>query len=354
MKKRKLNKLALLFAISPLTLGGIASCSATKPDQDQVVKFGTIKIKEGITNGSVVTSLTGETEIGKEVKIFAIPNEGYEVDKYFLNDEVLSGDSFITVEGDNVVFVTFKEKVSETEYGSVQILKDGVTNGKVEAFLEDGTKLDTDNRIQAVGTKVILKFEGLNECYEIKEVKLNDTPLTVTEGKCEFNVIKGKNFISATFGLIHEGQGLIKLGKEVNNATCTISNLGEYVDVDKDVTVTVSPETNYTVKSVTVNGEEVLESETENTFVFKAKEGLNTIEITVTSVAEGISIVVPEDWIKDDRVTATRYYVQVGTSFKLDVKFEPEGAYDDLVWSLAYDTDAQYIEVKKDGTINVF
>ena len=352
MKKRKSKRLAFLLILSPLTLGGISSCQT---QQTIVVteKSSEIKVKEGISNGKVTTSLTGTIEVGTEIEIIAIPNEGYEVDKYYLNDQILTGNTFKTVEGDNVVSATFKASPIKVEYGSVQIISDKVKDGTVVATLEDGTLIDGTNRRLEVGTKVLLKFEGLNECYEIKEAKLNETTLEIKDGKCEFSVIKGKNFISADFGLINPGKGLIRLDGEVSNAKVEISNLNNYVDVNCDVTIKITPEANYTVKTVSVNGKEIKESETENTFIFKASEGLNTVSVVVTSVATSISIIIPEDWVLDDRVTQERYYAQVGDVFKLDAKFEPEGAFDNLIWSLAYDSDAEYIEVKDDGSIKV-
>lgn len=354
MKKRKTKKLAFLFLLSPLTLGGLASCGTTTPEPKPIeVKSSNVKVKEGITNGTVSATLTGTLNVGSEVTIIAIPNEGYEVDKYYLNDKVLEGSTFNTVEGDNIVSATFKASPQKEEFGSVQIITDSIINGSVEAKLEDGTLIEESNRRQPVGTKIILSFTPLNECYEIKEVKLNETTLELKEGACEFLVVKGKNFISATFGLSQPGKGLIKLEKEVSNAEVNISNLGEYVAVNTDVTIKVTPALNYTVKTVKVNGKVLTESETENTFVFKVAEGLNSIEIEIVSIANGISIVIPEDWFFDDQYSSKRYYVTVGDQFKLDVKFEPEGAYDDLIWSLSYDDDAKFVEVKEDGTIKV-
>lgn len=353
MKKSRVKKLAFLLILSPLTLGGIVGCESNPGPAPVEQKVSVIKVKDDITNGKVLTSLTGTTAVNTEVTIIAIPDEGYEVDQYFLNDKALDSDTFMTIEGDNVVAATFKKIPEVTKFGSVEVITEDVTNGTVVATLEDGTEITTDNRRQPVGTKVVLRFTPVNECYEIKEVKLNDTALELKDGACEFTVIEGKNFISATFGLSHPGEGLIRLVGEVLNATYTISNLDEYVAVDSDVTVTVTPETNFTVKSVTVNGVVVGESETPNTFVFKALEGLNEVEISVVSIATGISIVVPEGWFENENTYNTTYYVEVGQEFKLDVKFEPEGSYDDLVWSLGYDFEKEYIELSEDGTIKI-
>ena len=324
--------------------------SITLKDKVAAVETAIIRIKDGISHGSVTLSRLGEVKIGESVTIIATPDSGYEVDKYYLDDSELSSNTFVVSKKEHVVNVTFKEQTPETVYGSVVVDTSKVTNGNVVAKLEDGTEISEENRRQPVGTTILLDLTPKDECYEIKEIKLNDEVLTPSDGKYSFNVKEGKNFISASFGLIHPGQGLVKFAQEVEYADVTIDKVNEYYEVGEVVTIQVTPKANYSVKEVTVNKTLVSETDVENVFTFKVQEGLNLIEINVTSTAEGVKFVVPEDWLIADDLYNDAYYIVKGESYQLETTFTPEGSFDDLVFEVA-DFDKPYIEVSETGLL---
>ena len=324
--------------------------SITLNDKVAAVETAILRIKDGISHGSVTLSRLGEVKIGESVTIIATPDSGYEVDKYYLDDSELSSNTFVVSKKEHVVNVTFKEQIPETVYGSVVVDTSKVTNGNVVAKLEDGTEISEENRRQPVGTTILLDLTPQDECYEIKEIKLNDEVLTPSDGKYSFTVKEGKNFISASFGLIHPGQGLVKFVQEVEYADVTIDKVNGYYEVGEVVTIRVTPKANYSVKEVTVNKTLVSETDVENVFTFEVQEGLNLIEINVTSTAEGVKFVIPEDWLIADDLYNDAYYIVKGESYQLETTFTPEGSFDDLVFEVS-DYDKPYIEVSETGLL---
>lgn len=324
--------------------------SITLKDKVAAVETAILRIKDGISHGSVTLSRLGEVKIGESVTIIATPDSGYEVDKYYLDDSELSSNTFVVSKKEHVVNVTFKEQTPETVYGSVVVDTSKVTNGNVVAKLEDGTEISEENRRQPVGTTILLDLTPQDECYEIKEIKLNDEVLTPSDGKYSFTVKEGKNFISASFGLIHPGQGLVKFVQEVEYADVTIDKVNGYYEVGEVVTIRVTPKTNYSVKEVTVNKTLVSETDVENVFTFEVQEGLNLIEVNVTSTAEGVKFVIPEDWLIADDLYNDAYYIVKGESYQLETTFTPEGSFDDLVFEVS-DYDKPYIEVSETGLL---
>lgn len=368
--KRKKQSAFLVFCVSAAALSfSLASCepgtsssttpssstssSTTSPSTSSstspAVELYEVTVEKP-THGTVTLSKTGKLKAGEKVEILAIPDAGYEVDTYYFNDKALEGNTFTVVAGENVVSVTFKELPPVQEYGTVRVLDDEVTGGTIEAFLEDGTKIGADNERLPVGTKVRLSFSPLNECYEIKEVFLNGEAMALSE-KVEFEVVKGKNFLSGTFALSHPGQGLIRLAKEVEHAKVTIQSLDTYVAVGTSVKITVEPDANYIVRAVSLNGT-ALEG-VDGAYSFAVVEGLNTIAIEVVSAAESLEIVVPEGMMEDTDYTYNKRYIAVvGRSYQLEARFLPEGSYDEVLWKVR-DFDTDYLKIDEKGVLTV-
>lgn len=325
--------------------------SVTLKDKPTHGELTTVTIKEGITNGTVTLSKEGYVEVGSTVEIIAIPDEGYAVEKYFLNGTELDGNSFAVVKGTNEVNVTFVELPATTLYGSVRVLADEISHGDIVAKLEDGTVLTEENRRQPVGTKVLLELTAENECYEINEVKLNDTVLTATDGAYSFTVVEGKNFISADFELSHPGEGLVRLVAP-EHAKVVVDRIDDYFKVGEQVTVTLTPDANYTIKSVSVNEVAIEESETDNVYTFEVKEGLNTITVDVASEATGVAFVMDEDWLMATDLMYEAYYVIEGKEYQLETTFTPEGSYDELTFKVN-DAENEYLEISDTGLLKV-
>lgn len=330
-----------------------AKITVTLKEKGEEFTLASVTVSDNIANGTVTLSKLGKVKVGDTIEIIAIANEGFKVDKYYLNDKELTGNSFVVVEGENVINVTFVALPPETIYGSVRVLTDEVINGNVEATLEDGTKISEDNRRQPVGTKIILNVNPKDECYGIESLKLNDQELVAGEdGKFSFEVIEGKNFISAEFSLINPGKGLVRLADEVEHAEVNIDKIDQYYNVGETVTITINPDENYSVKEVSVNGEKLTKNEDTNTFTFEIKEGLNTISIFVASTATGIEFVPDENWLVATDLSQDAYYVIEGNSYQLETSFTPEGSFDELIFEVGAGNE-NYIEVDETGKLTV-
>ncbi len=366
MKRKKLPILLLCGISMSIVSFGLSSCQPGASSTPNVSSTSSPTTPPGTTtppteklyevtvepaeHGSVTLSKTGKLKVGTQVEILAIPDSGYEVDTYYFNDKALSGNTFTVIEGENVVSVTFKALPPVQEYGTVRILDSEVTGGTITASLTDGTPIDSENERLPVGTKIRLSFQPQDECHEIKEVLLNGESLPLSE-TVEFSVVKGKNFISGTFVLSHPGQGLIRLASEVEHAKVEIASLDTYVAVGTSLTISVLPDANYVVRSVTLNGT-TLEVK-EGLYSFEALEGLNTIAISVVSAAESLEIAIPEGMIEDKEYTYNKRYIAVvGQSYQMEARFVPEGSYDEVLWSVGtFDTD--YLSIDENGVLTI-
>ena len=156
------------------------------------VETGTVVIDEEIANGVVsADKLTGN--VGDIVTLTVTPNDGYELESLKANNEVLTVTdnqaTFTLVKGENFVTATFKETVVEpsVETGTV-VIDEEIANGVVSA----------DKLTGNVGDIVTLTVTP-NDGYELETLKANNEVLTVTDNKATFTLVKGENFVTATF-----------------------------------------------------------------------------------------------------------------------------------------------------------
>lgn len=359
MKEVKMKNFKKAFVISTLLFfpmaGTLTSC---KNNVSEEIRYGTVSVAEGISGGSVSATRLGNVALETEVTILASPDEGYEVDSYFLNDAKLDSNTFKVKEGANVIKVTFKEVAPLTEYGTVEVISSKVNNGTITASLEDGTEIDKTNKRLKVGTKVIVKATPVNKAYQVTSVKLNDKTEVAkgSDGSYSFLVTEGKNFLGADFDLIHPGKGLIDLDESYKNGTVSIKNgetevkNGDTVDKDTELSIVATANDKYIVRYVKVNGKELTKEEGKDGYTFTVAEGLVSIEVSFVFKATSLSIKIPETWIKQESRWGDYYLVEQGETYDLDATLAPEGSYAELVWKKGdYDKD---IEIK-DGKLTV-
>ena len=154
------------------------------------VETGSVVIDEEIANGVVsADKLTGN--VGDIVTLTVTPNEGYELESLKANNEVLAVTdnqaTFTLVKGENFVTATFKEMLSPVETGTV-VIDEEIANGVVSA----------DKLTGNVGDIVTLTVTP-NDGYELESLKANNEVLTVTDNQATFTLVKGENFVTATF-----------------------------------------------------------------------------------------------------------------------------------------------------------
>lgn len=150
MRKTKsilISSFLLFSSIVSLTVSGCESNNV------ETIKYGAVTVASDIKNGSVSASKLGNVKIDTVVTIIASPNEGYEVDSYFLNDTKLDSNTFKVKEGSNVIKVTFVESTPISKYGTVEVISANVTNGTITAKLKDGTPINKDNKRLPIDTE---------------------------------------------------------------------------------------------------------------------------------------------------------------------------------------------------------
>lgn len=357
MRKTKsilISSFLLFSSIVSLTVSGCESNNV------ETIKYGAVTVASDIKNGSVSASKLGNVKIDTVVTIIASPNEGYEVDSYFLNDTKLDSNTFKVKEGSNVIKVTFVESTPISKYGTVEVISANVTNGTITAKLKDGTPINKDNKRLPIDTEVVVEATPVNKAYQIESIKLNDntTINKDSEGNFTFKVIEGKNFLSATFSLINPNKGLIDLDETFTNGTVVIKNgetivqNGSYVDENTTLTITATANDKYITRYVKVNDTEIAKDENSDTnYSFSVKEGLVSIEVSFVFKATAIAINIPESWIENQTRWGTNYYVEEGETYDLSATLEPEGSFAELVWEKG--SNDKDIEVTSDGKVTI-
>ena len=152
---------------------------------------GTVVLPTEVANGTVsADKLSGYKN--DQITLTLTPNENYEVDYVKVNNgenlTVVDNKAIFTLaSGVNTVSVAFKEVLPPVEIGTVTI-DETMTNGEVSADKLTGNVGDTI-------TLTVTPDEG----YELETLKANNEVLTVSDNEATFTLIKGENFVTATF-----------------------------------------------------------------------------------------------------------------------------------------------------------
>lgn len=146
---------------------------------------------EPTLNGTVTASSLSN-KYGSTIELYILPNEGYEIDKIYVNNQEIKNKSFV-LKGNSKVLVTFKESYS---YEITNGLNQKYT-GKDLIFIIDGNytlfskilindlELDSKNYLVKEGSTIItLKKEYLdtldNGTYSLKVLYSNDKVVSAT------------------------------------------------------------------------------------------------------------------------------------------------------------------------------
>ena len=152
--------------------------------------IGTVVLPSDLENGTVSASkLSGYRN--DQVELTVTPDENYELDYLRVDnvDLVVTDNqaAFTLKEGNNVVTASFKEILPPVETGTV-VIDEEIANGVVSA----------DKLTGNVGDIVTLTVTP-NDGYELESLKANNEVLTVTDNQATFTLVKGENFVTATF-----------------------------------------------------------------------------------------------------------------------------------------------------------
>ena len=91
MRKNKKHFISSFLLFSSIVSLSISGCESNNVE---TIKYGAVTVANDIENGSVSASKLGNVKIDTIVTIIASPNEGYEIDSYYLNDTKLDSNTF--------------------------------------------------------------------------------------------------------------------------------------------------------------------------------------------------------------------------------------------------------------------
>lgn len=246
---------------------------------------GTVVLKDGETE----VASGSRVEKGKVLTIEATPAENYELRSITVNEVALESleNPTVTVTAATNINVVFAEKTAQIkaddgqEEGGSYIVVDPESGEEFEKA-EGYYTLDYGTEAKVVATA--------NEGYRLDAISINDgqneTPLdlenpvfTVAADNYEISVAYVQQFsVNFTAG---EG-GSIK----VETADGEVAD-GDVLDAATEVTVTVTPEENFIVKTFTVNGE-TAELTEEGTYTFSI-EANTTIAVEFSEDKSGVA-----------------------------------------------------------------
>ena len=151
---------------------------------------GTVVLPSDLENGTVSASkLSGYRN--DQVELTVTPDKNYELDYLRVDnvDLVVTENqaAFTLKEGNNVITASFKEILPPVETGTV-VIDEEIANGVVNA----------DKLTGNVGDIVTLTVTP-NDGYELESLKANNEVLTVNDNQATFTLVKGENFVTATF-----------------------------------------------------------------------------------------------------------------------------------------------------------
>lgn len=186
MKKKNLFLLNSILLLGGISVSTLASCGdVTTKEERFTIKaivndesLGEIVVSKN--EGVVGEKITFEVNIKNNSTLTYLEINGKSVE--------LTIREFSPLKGPNTIKATFKSNDVPIviKKGTVEIAT--LTNGKITA-----NKLEGE-----VGEEIILTVTP-NKEYEIETVKANDKVLTGKDGTYKFNLIEGKNVVTATF-----------------------------------------------------------------------------------------------------------------------------------------------------------
>ncbi len=164
------------------------SDTSKKTDSTSVKKTGTVTLTFDSSKGTV-TADKESGDVGDTITLTVTANDGYTVKGVKANDVVLTGPtySFVLVEGENTVEVTFEE--AETPVVEYNIVAPTSTDFEITELTK--TKATKD---EVISFKVVVK----NDSKEIEKVTANLVELEAVEGVYSFTMPEKEVILSVT------------------------------------------------------------------------------------------------------------------------------------------------------------
>ena len=235
-----------------------------------VDKFN-VKIEHDNTQGSVLCDVL-EGEIGKvdKVNLTITPNEGFEIEQVTHNNSVLAVNenkaSFVPVKGENLIKVTFKASIVETDFNVVAEYDNA--QGNVTIDNPNGT-LETIDKVNVA----VLSNEG----FEIESITVNGETQEVTTS-FSFAPIEGENLIKVTFKVV-QTETKFNVGVEFDpeQGEVTVDINEGIVEETEKITVTIKAKEGFVINNISINDEPI--DKISETVAFKPIGGENKVKV---------------------------------------------------------------------------
>lgn len=271
-----------------VTDNGDGTYTFTMPEYPVTVSASFIKKTHDVTitkDGDGTVSISPETPVtvGETVAVAATPDENWELSTLTMNGTDITSTKSFTMPNEAVsihaVFV--KKKFAVT----VDVTEEHSENGAVVCEV-NGTDVEW-------GTEVNFTVEP-NQYYDVDTVTVNGMTVTPGEdGKYKFDAAAQENKISATFKkqqfklkdntpAVDTSKGTVAIIKDAANVNDT------KLDWGTRVTVTVTPEENWEIDTVKINGKDI--SEFENDVLH---ETMRTFSLMSVSSAKTYTVLIP-------------------------------------------------------------
>ena len=254
-------------------------------EKQPVVEEYTVTVTCDATKGSA--TLTPVAENNKYAKNTSVTlavsaKEDYEVSEVKVNGSAVTlteGKYIFTVQGNTEIVVSFDEKQPVVEEYTVTVTCDATKGSATLTPVAENNKY-------AKNTSVTLEVSA-KENYEVSEVKVNGSAVTLTEGKYTFTV-QGNTEIVVSFNekqpVVEEYTVTVTCDATKGSATLTpVAENNKYAK-NTSVTLAVSAKENYEVSEVKVNGGAVTLTEGKYTFTV---QGNTEIVVTFEDASQG-------------------------------------------------------------------
>ena len=255
-------KTKFLKKVIPLLLFSSVSTLTSCTDIANNVINGYASVLISASNGSITLLNEGidsnKIEVGTIINFSVTPFKGYELEKVTLNDvDITNQNSFEVMEATVYVLeATFKKSNEEVpiEYASVKISED-ITNGEITITnINDLSKISLNSEVIVDATP--------NDGYKLNTLDVNG--IDILENK-SFIVTEPIEFIiHASFIKIEDETkyGTIRINQNITNGQVKFKDYSNnsLVPLGTLVTLEIIPNENYELTSLTVNGENILNS----------------------------------------------------------------------------------------------
>ena len=255
-------KTKFLKKVIPLLLFSSVSTLTSCTDIANNVINGYASVLISASNGSITLLNEGidsnKIEVGTIINFSVTPFKGYELEKVTLNDvDITNQNSFEVMEATVYVLeATFKKSNEEVpiEYASVKISED-ITNGEITIKnINDLNKISLNSEVIVDATP--------NDGYKLNTLDVNG--IDILENKSFIVTEPIEYIIHASFIKIEDETkyGTIRINQNITNGQVKFKDYSNnsLVPLGTLVTLEIIPNENYELTSLTVNGENILNS----------------------------------------------------------------------------------------------